>query len=117
MSRYVAGAVFFTVLVVSVAFSQNAQLGGSVSDPTGALIPGVTITATNTATGVGTTTLTNDSGAYTFPSLQPGVYRVSAELPGFQTSTANLELGPIAVRQNFQLQIGTTQQSVDVVSE
>src|SRR5215468_2284894 len=118
MWRYVGAAFLFCALMVNTAFSQNAQLGGSVSDPAGALIPGVTITATNTGTGVTTTTVTNDSGSYTFPSLQPGVYRVSAELPGFQTSTVtNLELGPIAVRQNFQLQIGTAQTQVEVVSE
>ena len=106
------------MLMINAAFSQNGQLGGIVTDPTNALIPGVTITATNTATGVNTTTLTNDSGAYTFPSLQPGVYRVSAELPGFQTSTVtNLELGPVATRQNFQLKIGGTQTSVEVTGE
>jgi hypothetical protein len=108
----------FGLLSASLSFSQNAQLCGSVSDPAGALIPGVTITATNTGTGVTTTTLTNESGAYTFPSLQPGVYRVRAELPGFQTSTVtNLELGPIAVRHNFQLQLSTAQTSVEVVAE
>jgi len=63
MQRKVVGAVFLTLVAISVAFSQNAQLGGIVSDPSGALIPGVTITATNTATGVVTTTVTNDSGA------------------------------------------------------
>src|SRR5438876_5686058 len=118
MRRYAAGPVLLMLLMVNAAFSQNAQLGGIVTDPTGALVPGVTITATNTATGVNTTTLTNESGAYTFPSLQPGVYRVSAELPGFQASTvANLELGPIAIRQNFQLKIGTAQTSVEVTAE
>jgi hypothetical protein len=52
MHRHVAGAVLLAVLAVSVAFSQNAQLGGIVTDPSGALLPGVTITATNTETGV-----------------------------------------------------------------
>jgi hypothetical protein len=117
MWRLVGAGILLCVLMVSTAFSQNGSMGGSVSDPAGALIPGVTITATNTGTGVMTTTITNDSGAYTFPSLQPGMYRVSAELPGFKTSTANLDLGPIAVRQNFQLQIGTAATAVEVISE
>ena len=111
------GAVLLGLLSAGLVFCQNAQLGGSVSDPAGALIPGVTITATNNGTGVTTTTVTNESGAFTFPSLQPGTYKVSAELPGFQTSTKTLELGPIAVRQNFQLQIGTAQTSVEVTAE
>src|SRR5262245_3969035 len=118
MWRYVGAAVLFVVLAVNTAFSQNGQLGGSVLDPTGALIPGVSITATNTATGVTTATLTNESGSYTFPSLQPGVYRVSAELSGFQTSTVtNLELRPIAMRQNFELKISTAATTVEVTSE
>jgi Carboxypeptidase regulatory-like domain/TonB-dependent Receptor Plug Domain len=118
MRRYVGAAILFGLLIVNTAFSQNAQLAGSVSDASNALIPGVTIIATNNATGVATTTITNDSGAYTFPSLQPGVYKLSAELPGFQTSTVtNLELGPIAVRQNFQLKVGTAATSVEVTGE
>jgi len=48
------------------------------------LIPGVTITATNVDTNVTQTTLTNESGAYNFPVLQPGTYPVSAELQGFE---------------------------------
>ncbi|HLQ78178.1 MAG TPA: TonB-dependent receptor [Terriglobia bacterium] len=105
------------MFLANAAFAQNAQLGGIVSDPTKALIPGVKITATNTATGVATTTLTNESGAYSFPSLQPGVYRLSAELSGFQTSTVNLELGPIAVRQDIQLKLSTAQTRVEVTAE
>src|SRR3954447_12131763 len=118
MRRYLGAAILLGLLMVNTAFSQNGQLAGSVSDASGALIPGVTITATSTGTGVATTTITNDSGAYTFPSLQPGIYRVSAELPGFQTSTvANLELRAIAMRQNFQLSVSTAQTQVEVTAE
>ena len=105
--------------MASLAFSQNAQLGGIVTDPSGALLPGVTITVTNTNTGVQTTTITNESGAYTFPSLQPGsAYRVGASLPGFQTKTVtDIELGTASVRQNFQLQLSGTQTTVEVTAD
>jgi len=63
----------------------NATLSGTVTDATGALIPGVEITATETETGVVSTTVTNESGTYQFPSLQPGPYRVNASLAGFQS--------------------------------
>src|SRR5687767_7061864 len=118
MHRHVAGAVFVILFAASAAFSQYAQLGGSVTDPTGALIPGVTITATNTDTGVSTTTITNESGAYSFPSLQPGrAYSLSASLPGFQTTTfTNINLPPAPVRQNFQLQVSTAQTLVEVTA-
>src|SRR5262245_52180390 len=76
----------FVALVTSVfclglsaqAFSQssNASLSGTVSDAANALIPGVTITATNTDTGVVTTAVTNETGTYNVPSLLPGVYKV-----------------------------------------
>ena len=119
MHRQVTGAVFLILLAASAAFSQSARLGGSVTDASGALIPGVTITATNTETGVSTMTITNEAGAYSFPSLQPGrSYSVSASLPGFQTATfTNIDLGPIAVRQNFQLQVSTAQTVVEVTAD
>src|SRR5438094_501604 len=71
------------------AQTTNATLGGTVSDTTGALIPGVEVTATNTATGIINTVLTNEAGAYQFASLQPGAYKVTAALTGFQTQVAN----------------------------
>ena len=88
MRTSVSAAIVFALLCATSLFAQNAQLGGIVSDPSGALVPGVTITATNTDTGVVTTTVTNEAGAYSFPSLQPGrSYTVSASLPGFKTTS------------------------------
>ena len=88
--------MFMAITVLCVVFSthalsqsSNATVGGTVSDATGALIPGVSVTATNTGTGIVVTVITNEAGAYNFPSLQTGTYRVSAELPGFQTQTYN----------------------------
>ena len=122
MRRYVVSAVFLSLMVCNPAFSQggNAQLGGVVTDPTSALLPGVTVTATNTETSVTNTVLTNESGAYTFPSLQPGkAYRVTASLPGFQTRTiTNLELGVATTnRQDFKLAVAATATTVEVSSE
>src|SRR2546422_7376068 len=109
----------FVCLVLSVsAFAQtsNATLGGTVSDSTGALIPGVSLTARNIQTGIVSTVITNESGAYQFASLQPGRYKVSAELSGFQTQTYNdVALGiSQQVRLNFTLQVGSQTQSVEV---
>ena len=107
-------------LVFSHAFSQstNATLGGTVQDPTNAFIPGVTITATNIATGIVTPVLTNEAGAFQFASLQPGVYNLQASLPGFQTAVArNFQLGGAQqARLNFTLQIGTAATSLDVTT-
>ncbi len=113
-----AGAVLGLLLVLSGnAFAQggNAQLGGVVQDKSKALIPGVTITAKNVDTGVMTTQLTNDSGIYNFPVLQPGTYEISSDLQGFKKSIQKTDL-PYAgqVRVNFTLEIGTAADVVNV---
>jgi len=94
-------------LCAGLAFSQavNGTIVGTVTDASGAYIPGVTITANNTNTGIANTTITNEAGAYNFPSLQTGTYTLSAELVGFQTQRyTNVTLGVSQqVRQNFTL--------------
>ena len=61
-----------SISTISFSQSQNARLGGTVADASGALIPGVELKATNDATGIVTTVLSNETGAYQFASLQPG---------------------------------------------
>src|SRR5262245_34964724 len=87
--------------------SSNATLSGTVADAAKALIPGVTITATNTETGVASSAVSNETGTYSISGLLPGVYTVSAELPGFQTQTfTDVRLGNAAqARLNFALQV------------
>src|SRR5437763_5168976 len=112
--------ILIWILLLPHVFGQtsNATVGGTVSDATGALIPGVTVTATNTATGIVTTVLTNESGAYQFASLQTGNYKVSAELAGFQTQIYNnVTLGiSQQVRLNFALQVSSVAQAVEVTA-
>src|SRR5262247_303226 len=89
-------SLLLSASLITSAFAQtsNATLGGTVSDSTGAVVPGVTITADNTQTGVVTTVLSNEGGAYQFPNLQTGKYKVSAQLSGFRTQTYDeVELG------------------------
>jgi hypothetical protein len=120
MKKLFASAAML-VLCLSVStqvFGQanNATLTGTVSDSTGAILPGVTITSTNNATGVVTMVLTNEAGAYNIQSLLPGAYTLSAELPGFQKQTySDVALGnAVTVRLNFTLQVATQAQSVEV---
>jgi len=112
------GLVVCFVLFATAAFAQegiNATLSGTVVDATGALIPGVEITARNTETGVVSTTITNETGTYRFPSLQPGTYETTAALSGFSTQKFRLALGTSQqIRQDFTLQVGTVAQSVEV---
>lgn len=87
-TRVVLAAFLMPLLFLSVqAFGQSsATLSGTVLDSSRAVLPGATVTATNVETGVEATTVSNDSGVYTFASLQPGTYTIKAEMPGFQTS-------------------------------
>src|SRR6476469_8018603 len=114
----IGAASLFCIVLATLGFGQtsNATLGGTVSDSTGALIPGVTGTATNTQTGIVTTVVSNETGAYQFASLQTGTYKVTAELPGFQTQAYNNVVLGVSqqVRLNFALQVGTQSQQVEV---
>src|SRR5438094_1378354 len=119
MKRLVA-AVGLLVCLLASAFAQTnyATLGWTIGDSSGALIPGVTITAKNIDTGIVTTVVSNETGAYQFAALQPGKYRVSAELPGFRTSTYDeVVLGLTQqVRLNFALQVGAQAEAVEVTA-
>src|SRR5262245_31962577 len=105
-------------LMILSAQTNYATLGGTVSDASGALIPGVTITARNTETGIVTTFVSNETGAYQFAALQPGKYRVTAELTGFRTAAyEDVVLGLTQqVRLNFTLQVGAQAEAVEVTT-
>src|SRR5437870_1762889 len=78
----------------SVAGAQTFRGGisGRVVDSTGAVLPGVTVTATNEATGVSRTTNTSATGDFSLADLALGVYKVEFSLSGFQTHTATIEV-------------------------
>src|SRR5258708_29001335 len=80
--------------VGSVAEAQTFRgaISGRVVDSTGAVLPGVTVAATNGATGVSRTTNTSATGDFSLPDLALGVYKVEFSLQGFQTQTTTLEV-------------------------
>src|SRR5438128_4263278 len=71
------------------------EVTGRVTDPSGAVIPGASVTLTNLNTNAIRTVVTTEAGAYTLPSIPPGFYRVRTELPGFKT----------AVTEPFEVQV------------
>src|SRR5207302_5480467 len=89
MSKWSIGAVVALVLTALApsAYAQNAQIAGVVKDSSGAVIPGVTITARNVDTGLTRVAVTEATGDYRVPSLPPGRYAVTTELSGFSTET------------------------------
>src|SRR5689334_23667515 len=63
----------------------TAQISGTVQDQSGAVLPGVEVTATQTETGIARMTVTNETGRYVLPNLPVGPYKLEAALPGFRT--------------------------------
>lgn len=121
----VAGLVQLTALLLVIPSLSLAQIGGggsiqgTVLDTSGAPVPGATVTATNVATGIQTVRQTTDAGVFALTPLQPGEYRVTVSLDGFQTFARN---GVIVdalsvVGLNATLQIGNITQEVVVTAE
>lgn len=99
------------------AFGQAfGSITGVVSDVSQARMPGVSVTAVNTATGVRTPTITNETGAYNFPNLTVGPYEIEATLPSFRNArVANIDLrNSQTLRYNLTMEIASVATSVEV---
>ena len=87
-ARFILAAFFICVLSSTIGWTQavsTSQISGTVKDQTGAVLPGVEVTATQTDTGAKRSVLTDESGSYTLASLAIGPYRLEAMLSGFRT--------------------------------
>ena len=95
MARPQTRAIALALALIACLFAATAALAqtssgavtGRIVDATGAALPGVTVTATNTKTGFSRSVVTDAEGRYSFPALPVGTYNVSAELQGFTTVT------------------------------
>jgi hypothetical protein len=87
LSGLLSAAVALAVLAAGTAAAQapTGQISGRVTDSSGAVLPGVDVTVTQTDTGLVRTTVTNEAGQYAIPSLPVGPYRLEATLQGFRT--------------------------------
>ena len=74
------------VLVASPALAQTGQINGLLTDNTGSVVPGASVKAVETATGLSRDTVSGADGRYTFTSLRPTTYDITAELSGFRTT-------------------------------
>jgi hypothetical protein len=118
-------AFFFSLLLLAVvlmfgsrlAWSQAglATLSGTVMDQSSSVIPGVNVTATNTSTGITSSSQSNTSGAYHIGALPPGPYKITAQKTGFKqwTRTVQLEVSQNA-NIDFQMEVGSTTTVVEV---
>src|SRR5262252_4939655 len=110
------------LLLVSFAFPMSAQtpsgeISGVVSDSNGAVVAGVRITLTNTATNAVREVQSNDSGLYTIPALPPGIYTLKVEKTGFRAvERRNIEvLVGSANRIDVTLEVGEVANTVEII--
>ncbi len=97
----------------------TAQISGSVRDQSGAILPGVDLTVTQTETGITRAALTNETGGYVIPSLPVGPYRLEAALPGFRTYVQTgivLQVGANPVI-NISLEVGQISETIEVQAD
>jgi Carboxypeptidase regulatory-like domain/TonB-dependent Receptor Plug Domain len=113
---YLAILVFALAGLPGRSFAQTATIVGTVTDPTGAVMPNVPVTVTNTDTGNARTIPTNDAGQYVFPDLIIGHYTVKAESSGFKASErAGLTLNTgDRIRIDFQMTMGAKTETISV---
>ena len=113
-------AVGFTLLTATNLVGQTlAAVQGQVTDQSGAVVPGATVTVTNTETSVSQTAKTDSSGGYRVPALPVGTYDVDVQASGLERQRAKsliLEVGRTTV-QNFQLKVAQANEVVTVESE
>src|SRR5262245_58815127 len=105
-------------LIAATALAQVAtsRLEGIIEDPSGAVVPGATITVENEKNGWRATLVSDPRGFYVFPSLAPGEYTVTAEAPGFRQVVLKGVMLNVAttITAPFRFEIGATAETLTV---
>lgn len=99
-------------------FAQSSSLQGTVSDPLGATIPDAVISITNQETAASRRVVSSAVGAYNFPQVPPGTYKLEVQKPGFKSSVQQVRLQintPATI--DLKLEIGQVSDSINVVAE
>src|SRR6516162_1202078 len=104
---------------LAIAQGERGTITGVITDPTGAVIPNVEVTAVQIETNVSFKGVTTGAGLYRIPYLPPGNYKVSAGGPGFKTAVVSPVVVAVAsvVTADLKLEVGATNESVTVSAE
>ncbi len=111
-------AIAIVLALPGASYAQEATVTGTITDSTGGVLPGVTVTATNTDSGNTFVAVTDSAGVFRLP-LRIGTYQFTAELAGFSTVTRSgieMQINQRAVL-NLQLAPSTVQETVQVTGE
>ncbi len=114
-----AAGVVATMPSAAIAQSVSGTILGTVTDPTGAVVPKTKVTVTNEGTALTRTVTTDNNGEYIVPSMPTGRYTVIAEVTGFKTlALSNIELGvDQRARIDLKLEVGAMTESVNITAE
>src|SRR5690348_1346170 len=111
---FVLGIVALLFAVAAWAQGSTGIITGTVTDPSGGVVAGAAVTATNTGTATEKKTVTDNSGSYSFVDLPPGMYAISAEAAGFRKTTLSAQRLIVAsnLRLDITLEVGAVTESV-----
>ncbi len=117
MSRYF-GILTLILTVPSLLAQGNGVIFGTITDPSGASVMQVDVTATNEATGLVEKVKSNEAGYYIFPSLRPGSYKITGQASGFETIERPGVLVEVErrVHIDLQMQVGEVKQVLEVAA-
>src|SRR4051794_26286955 len=120
-ARLLLVLLVFLLASTSWLFSQSSEgrILGTVSDQSGAVVSQAQVTVTNTTTNVSRVLLTTSAGEYVASNLEPGPYRVVAEMTGFKKAASTQVLVEVSrdVRIDLKLEAGTINETVEVNAE
>ena len=119
--RHASSGALLVCLIAATAGAQDFRgaVGGKVTDESGGVLPGVTVTGTNKDTNVAGNTVTNETGGYSLLYLAPGTYLVTAELQGFKKvvrDNVEVRLGD-RLTLDFKLEVGRMEETITVTAE
>src|SRR5215471_1196233 len=112
-------SLVLSLLTASPLLAQTGQINGVITDNTGAVVPGATVKAVESATGLSRETVSGSDGRYTFTALRPTTYDITAELTGFRTSTRKgvLLQANENLSVNFAIELGALAETITVAGE
>src|SRR5262245_39539366 len=111
--------LFLLIPVAAFPQAANGRITGTITDASGAVLPGVTVEVTNTATRVAFSTVSTETGVFSAPNLPPGVYSISASLPGFKKyDRSGVSLAAAqTLRLDISLEVGAATESITISAE
>src|SRR5450432_1338697 len=115
VTRKLGALIGFLLLASALLFGQaeSGTISGTVTDKSGAVVPGATVTVASSNTGFSRTTTTGSSGQYAIPALKPDTYTLTVDASGFQKYTKQVVVD-VGSRMDVSAQLGVTGASTTV---